>query len=67
MTAHSGRAGLASNFTSRGASTTDVMLAGNWKNSRIVAHYYSGGRAEGGAWRATSNGSQQNRDTDGVG
>ena len=30
-TAHSGRVGR------RGASTTDVMLAGNWKTSRMVA------------------------------
>ena len=41
VTAHSGRVGLASELTSRGASTTDVMLAGNWKTSRMVAHYYS--------------------------
>ena len=34
VTAHSGRVGLASDLTSRGASTTDVMLAGNWKTSR---------------------------------
>ena len=33
VTAHSGRVGLASELTSRGASTTDVMLAGNWKTS----------------------------------
>ena len=39
MTAHSGRVGLASELTGRGASTTDVMLAGNWKTSRMVAHY----------------------------
>ena len=39
VTAHSGRVGLASELTSRGASTTDVMLAGNWKTSRMV---YSG-------------------------
>ena len=36
VTAHSGRVGLASELTSRGA-TTDVMLAGNWKTSRMVA------------------------------
>ncbi len=42
MTAHSGRVGLASELTSRGASTTDVMLAGNWKTSRMVAHYSAG-------------------------
>ena len=29
-----GRVGLASELTRRGASTTDVMLAGNWKTSR---------------------------------
>ena len=39
VTAHSGRVGRASELTSRGASTTDVMLAGNWKTSRMVAHY----------------------------
>ena len=39
VTAHSGHVGLASELTSRGASTTDVMLAGNWKTSRMVAHY----------------------------
>ena len=50
VTAHSGRVGLASELTSRGASTTDVMLAGNWKTSRMVAHYYSAGAtAERGA------------------
>ena len=32
VTAHSGRVGLASELTARGASTTEVMLAGNWKN-----------------------------------
>ena len=39
VTAHSGRVGLATELTSRGASTTDVMLAGNWKTSRMVAQY----------------------------
>ena len=33
----------------RGASTTDVMLAGNWKTSRMVAHYSAGATAERGA------------------
>ena len=47
VTAHSGRVGLASELTSRGASTTDVMLAGNWKTSRMVAHYSAGATAEG--------------------
>ena len=45
VTAHSGRVGLASELTSRGASTTDVMLAGNWKTSRMVAHYSAGATA----------------------
>ena len=34
LTAHSGRVGLASELTARGASTTEVMLAGNWKTAR---------------------------------
>ena len=46
MTAHSVRVGLASELTSRGASTTDVMLAGNWKTSRMVVHYSAGATAE---------------------
>ena len=46
VTAHSARVGLASELTRRGASTTDVMLAGNWKTSRMVAHYPSGATAE---------------------
>ena len=49
VTAHSGRVGLVSELTSRGASTTDVMLAGNWKTSRMVAHYSAGPTAERGA------------------
>ena len=49
VTAHSGRVGLVSELTSRGASTTDVMLAGNWKTSRMVAHYSAGATAERGA------------------
>ena len=42
ITAHSGRVGLASELTSRGASTTAVMLAGNWRIARMVAHYSAG-------------------------
>ena len=49
VTAHSARVGLASELTRRGASTTDVMLAGNWKTSRMVAHYSSWATAERGA------------------
>ena len=46
VTTHSGRVGLASELTARGASTTDGMLAGNWKSSRMVAHYSAGTTAE---------------------
>ena len=49
VTAHSARVGLASELMRRGASTTDVMLAGNWKTSRMVAHYSAGATAERGA------------------
>lgn len=49
VTAHSGRVGLESELTNRGASTADVMLAGNWKTSRMVAHYAAGATAERGA------------------
>ena len=49
VTAHSGRVGLASELTRRGASTTDVMRAGNWKTSRMVAHYAAGATAARGA------------------
>ena len=49
VTAHSARVGLASELTRRGASTTDVMLAGNWKTSRMVAHYSAGATAARGA------------------
>ena len=56
VTAHSGRVGLASELTSRGASTTNVMLAGNRKTSRMVAHHSVGATAERGAVRPTSNG-----------
>ena len=49
VTAHSGRVGLASELTARGASTTEVMLAGNWKTASMVAHYSAGATAERGA------------------
>ena len=51
VTAHSGRVGLASELTARGASTTEVMLAGNWTTARMVAHYSAGATAERGAVR----------------
>ena len=38
-------------LTARGASTTAVMLAGNWKTARMVAHYSAGATAERGAVR----------------
>ena len=49
LTAHSGRVGLASELTARGASTTEFLLAGNWRTSRMVAHYSAGatGRTRG--------------------
>ena len=49
LTGHSGRVGLASELTARGASTADVMLAGGWKTARMVAHYAAGATAERGA------------------
>jgi len=49
ITAQSGRVGVASELTARGASTTEVMLAGNWKTARMVGHYSAGARAERGA------------------
>lgn len=39
ITGHSGRIGLASELTRRGATTTETMLAGGWKTARMVAHY----------------------------
>ncbi len=32
-----------------GASTTETMLAGNWKIARMVAHYSAGAKAQRGA------------------
>ena len=49
VTAHSARVGLASELTRRGASSTEVMRAGNWKTARMVAHYAAGADAEYGA------------------
>ena len=49
LSAHSGRVGLASELTSRGASVTEVMLAGAWKSERMVAHYSAGAKASRGA------------------
>ena len=49
ITGHSGRVGLASELTMRGASTTETMLAGGWQTARMVAHYSAGATAELGA------------------
>ncbi len=49
ITGHSGRIGLAEELTRRGASTHEVMLAGNWKSPQMVAHYSAAARAESGA------------------
>ena len=49
ITGHSGRIGLASELTRRGATTTETMLAGGWKTARMVAHYSAGATAERGA------------------
>ena len=51
VTAWRSRWHLASELTARGASTTEVMLAGNWKTARMVAHYSAGATAERGAVR----------------
>ena len=37
---------LASEMTARGASTTEVMLAGTWRTAHLVAHYSAGATAE---------------------
>ena len=49
ITGHSGRIGLASELTRRGATATETMLAGGWKTARMVAHYSAGATAERGA------------------
>ena len=49
ISAHSFRAGLASELTARGASTTETMLAGGGSTARMVARYSAGAKAERGA------------------
>lgn len=49
FTSHSGRIGLASELTFRGASEQEVMNAGNWKGVGMVRHYSAGAVAERGA------------------
>ena len=48
ISGHSGRIGLAVELTQRGASTHDVMHAGNWKSPAMVAHYSAAAQAERG-------------------
>ena len=49
ITSHSGRIGLASELTRRGASTAATALAGGWKSPAMVVHYSTGASAERGA------------------
>ena len=49
FTGHSGRIGLASELTARGASLQEVMLAGGWASSAMVARYSAGATVENGA------------------
>lgn len=49
VSGHSGRIGLAVELTVRGASTHEVMHAGNWKSPAMVAHYSAAARAAMGA------------------
>ena len=49
LTGHSGRVGLASELTARGASTAEVMLAGGWKTESMVARYSAGAKVQRGA------------------
>ena len=54
LTGHSGRVGLASELTARGASTADVMLAGGWKTSRMGGALLGRCDRRAGLWRGTS-------------
>ena len=54
VTAHSGRVGLASELTSRGASTTDVMLAGTGRRAGWWRTTRPGRPPNAGPWRGTS-------------
>ena len=49
ITGHSGRVGLATELTVRGATTTETMLAGGWTTERMVVHYAAEANAERGA------------------
>ena len=46
---YSGRVGLASEAARLGASTHQVMAAGNWKTARMVKRYSAAVSAEQGA------------------
>jgi len=49
LTSHSGRIGLASELTTRGAEIGSVALAGGWKSPQMVIHYSRQAQTERGA------------------
>lgn len=49
LTSHSGRIGLASELTQRGAEIGAVALAGGWRSPAMVIHYSKRARVEQGA------------------
>ena len=49
LTAHSGRIGLASELTQRGAEITETALAGGWKSTAMVIYYSRRAKVQRGA------------------
>lgn len=49
ITSHSGRIGLASELTSRGAQVSAIALCGGWKTSQMVIHYSKRAKTESSA------------------
>lgn len=49
LTSHSGRIGLASELTQRGAEITETALAGGWKSTAMVIHYSRRAQVQHGA------------------
>ena len=49
ITSHSGRIGLASELTSRGASISAIALCGGWRSPQMVIHYSRQAQTERGA------------------
>lgn len=49
LTSHSGRIGLASELTQRGAEITETALAGGWKSTAMVIHYSRKAQVQRGA------------------